>query len=212
MTMRWCRQAFAVVIAVLATPSMAGPFHDEQLLGKTSALPLTLVSDDMKYVEPDAIVFVRMPGTCSKLKVAGRDYKCRAVAFIQNVEGRANYSVALDDPDDDSHIISFSGDNGRRPKDDLYELPVDRMLIKNKDRPKADGLPVPLTELTAGLCKQIGSFVSQQVSSVSCTATDKNGKKYELEYQTDGTPATVLRISQKPAGLLAITPFDEPSK
>ena len=206
---RW--QAAVIILIFLAAPSIAGPFHGVRFLAKTSALPLIPVTDDIKR-EPDAIVFVRMTGTCSKVRVAGRDFKCRAVAFIQNVEGRANYSVALDDPNDDSHVISFSGDNGRRPQDNLYELPIDRMLIKNKDRPKADGLPVPSIELTSGLCKQVGSFAEQKVSSVSCSATDKSGKKYELEYQSDGKPVTVLRISQKPVGLPLVTPFDESPK
>ena len=43
-------------------------------------------------------------------------FTCRAVAFFQTEEGRANFTVALDDPNDDSHIITFSGDNGRRPE------------------------------------------------------------------------------------------------
>ena len=47
-----------------------------------------------------------------------------------------------------------------RPEANLYELPIDRMLLKSKDRPKADGLPVPFVESTAGLCKQVGNFVT----------------------------------------------------
>jgi hypothetical protein len=211
MTVRARWQAAVITLVFLAAPSMAGPLHGEHSLTKAATLPLIAVTDDIKR-EPDAIVFVRMTGTCSKVKVAGRDYKCRAVAFIQNVEGRANYSVALDDPNDGEHVISFSGDNGRRPKDNLYELPVDRMLIKNKDRPKADGLPIPSIELTSGLCRQVGSFAELKVSSISCSATDKGGKKYELEYQSDGKPVTVLRISQKPVGLPSVTPFDEEPK
>ena len=94
-----------------------------------------------------------MSGRCTTLKVAGRDYRCRAVAFFQTEEGRANFTVALDDPNDNSHIITFSGDNGRRTGD-LYELPIDRMQLKSKDRPKADGLPIPFVESSAGICKQ----------------------------------------------------------
>jgi hypothetical protein len=116
--------------------------------------------------------------------------------------------VALDDPDDDSHIITFSGDNGRRPEANLYELPVDRMLLKSKDRPKADGLPVPFVELSAGMCKQVGNFVTMEVSSVSCTATDKNGKKYELKYESDGEPMSVRRIKRVRTGSTAVSPFD----
>jgi hypothetical protein len=180
---RPCWRAFAVAISLLAAPSFA--------------------ADD-----PDTIIFAIMPGKCSTLNVAGHAFACRAVAFFQTEEGRANFTVALDDPNDDSHIITFSGDNGRRPEANLYELPVDRMLLKSKDRPKSDGLPVPFVESTAGLCKQVGNFVTMVVSSVSCTATDKNGKKYELKYESDGEPMSVRRIKRVRAGTTAISPFD----
>jgi hypothetical protein len=189
MTMRSRPQALALAILLMATPAVA--------------------SDELQRQEPDTIVFAMMSGKCSTLKVAGRDFTCRAVAFFQTEEGRANFTVALDDPNDDSHIITFSGDNGRRPEANLYELPIDRMLLKSKDRPKADGLPVPSIESTAGMCTQVGNFVTLEVSSVSCTATDKNGKKYELQYQSDGTPMAVRRIKRMRVGSPAVSPFDD---
>ena len=188
MTMRSRPQALALAILLMATPAVA--------------------SDELQRQEPDTIVFAMMSGKCSTLKVAGRDFTCRAVAFFQTEEGRANFTVALDDPNDDSHIITFSGDNGRRPEANLYELPIDRMLLKSKDRPKADGLPVPSIESTAGMCTQVGNFVTLEVSSVSCTATDKNGKKYELRYQSDGRPMAVRRIKRMRVGSPAVSPFD----
>jgi hypothetical protein len=188
MTMRSRPQALALAILLMATPAVA--------------------SDELQRQEPDTIVFAMMSGKCSTLKVAGRDFTCRAVAFFQTEEGRTNFTVALDDPNDDSHIITFSGDNGRRPEANLYELPIDRMLLKSKDRPKADGLPVPSIESTAGMCTQVGNFVTLEVSSVSCTATDKNGKKYELRYQSDGTPMAVRRIKRMRVGSPAVSPFD----
>ena len=188
MTMRSRPQALALAILLMATPAVA--------------------SDELQRQEPDTIVFAMMSGKCSTLKVAGRDFTCRAVAFFQTEEGRANFTVALDDPNDDSHIITFSGDNGRRPEANLYELPIDRMLLKSKDRPKADGLPVPSIELASGMCTQVGNFVTLEVSSVACTATDKNGKKYELQYQSDGTPMAVRRIKRMRVGSPAVSPFD----
>ena len=188
MTMRSRPQALALATLLMATPAAA--------------------SDELQRQEPDTIVFAMMSGKCSTLKVAGRDFTCRAVAFFQTEEGRANFTVALDDPNDDSHIITFSGDNGRRPEANLYELPIDRTLLKSKDRPKADGLPVPSIESTAGMCTQVGNFVTLEVSSVSCTATDKNGKKYELQYQSDGTPMAVRRIKRMRVGSPAVLPFD----
>jgi hypothetical protein len=189
MIMQLYRQAFALAIIFIAMPARA--------------------EDDLPRPEPDTIIFAMMSGKCSTLNVAGRDFACRAVAFFQTEEGRANFTVALDDPDDGSHIITFSGDNGRRPDANLYELPIDRMLLKSKDRPKADGLPVPSVESTAGLCKQVGNFVTLELSSITCSAVDKNGKKYELQYQSDGAPMAVRRIKRMRVGSPAVSPFDD---
>lgn len=189
MTMKSCRQALALAIIFIAMPAFA--------------------QDELPRPEPDTVIFAMMSGRCSTLKVAGRDFGCRAVAFFQTEEGRANFTVALDDPDDNSHTITFSGDNGRRPDANLYELPIDRMLLKSKDRPKADGLPVPSVESTAGLCKQVGNFVTLELSSITCSAIDKNGKKYELQYQSDGAPMAVRRIKRMRVGSPAVSPFDD---
>ncbi len=183
MTIRHRRHALVLAATLLGTPSLAAD-------------------------NPDTIIFAMMSGKCRILKVAGQDFPCRAVAFYQTEEGRANFTVALDDPDDDSHIVTFSGDNGRRPEANLYELPVDRMMLKSKDRPKADGLPVPLAEASAGICKQVGNFVTLQMSTISCTATDKSGKKYELQYESDGEPMAVRRIKRMRVGSPAVSPFD----
>jgi hypothetical protein len=173
-----------------------------------SDLPLVHVSDEPKRQEPVTIVLAIMSGKCTTLKIAGRDFRCRAIAFFQTEEGRANFVIALDDPADNSHIITFSGDNGRRPQDNLYELPIDRMMVRSKDRPKVDGLPVPLVELSAGMCKQLGIFAARQVSSITCTAVDKNGQRYDLQYESDGSPIAVRRVRQTRAGRPAISPFD----
>ena len=171
-------------------------------------LPLVRVLDGPSHEEPVTIVLAVMSGKCTRLKIAGRDYGCRAIAFFQTDEGRANFVIALDDPADNSHIITFSGDNGRRPQDNLYELPIDRMLLKSKDRPKEDGLPVAEIELSTGMCKQVGNFATRLVSSISCSATDKNGQKYDLQYESDGSPIEVRRVRQTKTGRPAVSPFD----
>ena len=189
MTMTFHQRAFALALALTATPSLA--------------------QGDLPRPEPDAIIFAMMSGKCRTFKVNGRDLPCRAVAFSQTEEGRANFTIAINDPRDDSHIITFSGDNGRRPDPNVYELPIDRMLLKSKDRPKVDGLPVPSIELATGLCTQAGNFVTLELSSISCTAVDQNGKKYELQYQSDGTPMAVRRIKRMRVGSPAVSPFDD---
>ena len=172
------------------------------------AMP-AFASDELQRQQPDTIIFAMMSGKCRTLKVAGRDLPCRAVAFFQTEDGRANFTVAINDPKDDSHIITFSGDNGRRPDANVYELPIDRMLLKSKDRPKADGLPVPAIEPATGLCRQVGNFVTLELTSISCTAVDRNGKNYELQYQSDGTPMAVRRIKRMRVGSPAVSPFDD---
>jgi hypothetical protein len=191
MRLRW--QVFVVASIWFASQSVAKPFFDGRFLERIAPLAV-LASDEVERQEPDAVIFVRMSGKCSTLRIAGQDLKCRAVAFLQNEAGRAKYIVAIDDPDDASHVISFSGDNGRRPKDNAYELPVDRMLLQNKDRPKADGLPVPVVELSTGTCRQLGNLTKTGISSIACSATDRSGKSYELQFESDGSPTTVRRI------------------
>jgi hypothetical protein len=164
----------------------------------TASVAAAVASDEPKP-ESDTIVFALMSGKCPTLKVAGRDFECRAVGFFQTEEGRANFTIALNDPRDASHIVTFSGNHGVRSQDNLYELPIDEMQFKSSDRPKLDGLPVPLIEGSTGNCKLIGSLASQQVSSISCSATNKNGK-YELQFESDGTPMVLRRIRRTRTG------------
>ena len=202
MTMRLCWQAVAVALIFLATPSVAAPSVDGRVNvpddNRTFARPVILAANETKPPEADINTFASMSGKCTTLKIAGRDFACRAVAFFHSSQGRANFTVALDDPSDATHVISFSGENGTRDRDNLFELPVDRMLLSSRDRPKVDGLPVPSVELSSGTCRQIGNITTQQISSVSCSAVDRNGKKYELQFESDGAPMTVRRIRQSP--------------
>jgi hypothetical protein len=198
MTMRLCQQIFAFTMVFFASPAVAEPSHGSRLLqlvqnsGQHAAT--VFVSNEAKLEDPDTDILALMSGKCSTLKVAGHDFACRAVAFFHGEQGRANFTIALDDPADDKHIITFSGENSRRDQDNLYELQIDRMLLNSKNRPKVDGLPVPFVELSAGICKQVGSFATRQVSSISCSATDRNGKKYELQFESDGSPMSVRKI------------------
>ena len=172
-----CWRVLAIVTIFFASPSVADEIQRQQ----------------------DTDILALLSGKCSTLKIAGRDFKCRAVAFFQTEQGRANFVIALDDPTDGSHIITFSGENGRREQD-KYELQIDRMLLNSKDRPKVDGLPVPFVELSDGTCKQFGTFATR-VSSISCTALDRNGKNYELQFESDSSPMTVRRIRRSPLTL-----------
>jgi len=190
--MRLCWLASAVAVVFLTAPSGAEPSYGGRFsLHVANSRPVIPVSDD---ADSETDIFALMSGKCSTLKIAGRDFACRAVAFFQSDQGRANFAIALDDPTDPTHIVTFSGQNGRREQENnSYELPIDRMLLNSKDRPRTDGLPVPSVELSAGLCKQTGNLATGGVSSIDCTATDKSGKKYELQFVTDG-PMTVRRV------------------
>jgi hypothetical protein len=171
--MRFCWQIMAGAVIFIANASVAQP---------------------AKQQEPDIDIFAFMSGRCSTLEIAGRAFACRSVAYFHSTQGRAYFTIALDDPTDEGHIISFSGQNGQRKLDNLYELPIDRMLLNSKSRPKVDGLPVPFVELSAGICRQLGNFAARQVSSITCNAVDKHGKRYELQFESDGSPITVRII------------------
>jgi hypothetical protein len=175
MTMRFC-WLFLVAVFVAATPSLA--------------------AGAVKRDEPDIDMYAHISGKCTKLKIAGSDFGCKAVAYFHGQQGRAHFTIVLDDPKDHSHIVSFSGETGRREQDNVYELQVDRMLLNSKDRPKVDGLPVPLIESSSGTCRQMGIIATRQVSSISCAATSKDGRKFELQFESDGEPVTLRRIRQ----------------
>jgi len=155
-----------------------------------------VLPEQLEQQDPDIDIYALMTGKCPTLKIAGRDFACKVVGFFHGEHGRVNFTVVLDDPADANHIISFSGKNGQRSDDNVYQLPVDRMLLNSKDRPKADGMPVPRVELSAGTCKQVGSFATRLISSISCSAVDKQGKRYELQFVSDGSPMVVTRIRQ----------------
>jgi hypothetical protein len=156
--------------------------------------PVILVANESERQEHDIDIFALMSGRCSTVEIAGHYFACRSVAYFHSKQGRSNFTIVVDDPSDESHVIAFSGENGRRGQGDLYELPIDRMLLNSKHRPKVDGLPVPMVEMSAGICKQLGNFAARQVSSISCSAMDKGGKKYELRFESDGAPITLRRV------------------
>jgi hypothetical protein len=184
MTKRRRRLAVAVASVFAATPASA------QVIG---AAPATT---EIEPVKPDIDLYALMSGNCRTLKIAGQDFGCRAVGYFHSEKGRALFTVALEDPLDSTHVVSFSGPSGHRTRDNLYELHVDRMLLSSKDRPKADGLPVPMVELSAGVCRQVGNFAARQVSSISCSARDRGGKAYELQFESDGSPITLRIVRQ----------------
>ena len=148
--------------------------------------------------KPDVDVYALMTGKCRTLKIEGHDFGCKIVAYFHSEKGRAKFSVALDDPADDSHVISFSGNQGQRTGENVYLLAIDRILLSNKERPKADGLPIPAEEVSDGACRQLGNFANRQVSSINCAATDISGRKYELSFESDGAPITLRRVRMSP--------------
>ncbi len=58
------------------------------------------VANELKPQEPDTDLLALMSGRCSTLKVAGRDFACRTVAYAHSTRGRAYFTIALDDPAD----------------------------------------------------------------------------------------------------------------
>src|SRR5258708_39660095 len=66
--------------------------------------------------KPDIDIYALMSGKCPTLKIAGRNFPCKAVGYFHSEKGRANFTVAVDDPADGSHIVAFSGEYGHRTK------------------------------------------------------------------------------------------------
>jgi hypothetical protein len=189
--MRCVPTLFAVAVLTLA------PRVDAlaQQAAADSAQSSAGVSDQSSQQTSVTDLLALMTGKCSTLKVAGRDFACRAVAYVHSVTGRVNFTIALEDSNDRSHIVSFSGENAQRTNENLYDLTVDRMLLNSNDQPKVDGLPVPAVVTSQGRCVQLGNFAAGHVSSVVCSAIDKNDNKYELRFESDGSPIMVRRVN-----------------
>jgi hypothetical protein len=201
--MQSCRQAL-VLAFVLAVPA-SGPSHGGPLaphvVGRPAApapsAPVIAIAND-KQQDYDIDLIVTMSGRCTTLKIAGRDLPCRAVKYFHSRGGRAYFTIAIDDPQDKSHVVSFTGDSARREGENFYELTIDQVLLNSSERPKVDGLSVPLSEPSIGTCKQIGTLATGMISKISCVAADRNGRKYELQFDSDGLPVKFQRISQGP--------------
>jgi hypothetical protein len=156
------------------------------------------IAADLERQDPDIDIYALMTGKCPTLNIAGRNFSCKTIGFFHGMHGRVSFTVVLDDPSDDNHIVSFSGSGGQRTVNNVYNLAVDRVFLNSKDRPKADGVPVPLPVVSTGNCKQVGNLVSRQISSIACSATDGHGKSFELQFESDGSPILVRRIKQSP--------------
>jgi hypothetical protein len=186
--MRLCRPVLALSLVALASPCFA----------ESSAPGATVVQVNSQPAQHHALIdlLALVSGNCKTLKIAGREFGCRTVAYAHADKGRVNFAVAVDDPADDSHVVSFSGENGKRADDNSYELPIDRMLLNSKDRPRVDGLPVPAERTSTGVCRQTGNFAARQVHNITCSATDTSGRSYELLFISDGRPVSVRRVRQ----------------
>jgi hypothetical protein len=184
LTMRVCRPVLAATLVAFASPCFA-----------ESSAPIP-VNNPLAPHNSFIDLLALMSGHCKTLKVAGRTFACKTVAYAHGDGGRVNFAVAVDDPTDENHVVSFSGENGKRADDNSYELPIDRMLLNSKDRPRVDGLPVPAEQVSTGVCRQTGNFAAKKVKDVTCSATDSAGRSYELLFVSDGKPVSVRRIRQ----------------
>jgi hypothetical protein len=181
------RGIFAFSVVFLTSPLLAEP----------AAPP---IAAELERQGPDIDIYALMSGSCPTLKVGGQNFACKTIGFFHGLHGRVSFAVVVDDPADDHHIVSFSGPGGERTVNNVLNLPVDRVFLNSKDRPKEDGVPVPLPVTSTGSCKQIGSLAARQISAISCSATDGDGKTYELQFKSDGSPIMVRRIKQSPIG------------
>lgn len=154
---------------------------------------LFCIGADLRAQPAEIEISALMKGRC-QAAVANKGYSCKPVSYI--ITGnRALFTMVLDDPEDDGRAISFSGprSDGTVALDKSYELPIDRMLVNSKDRPRRNDLPAPLIQQAIGKCVQTGDFAERQVRTVSCTAKNDQGIEYLLRFESDGSPISVIR-------------------
>ncbi len=122
--MRLRRPVLAATLMVFASPCFA-----------ESSTPIPVNNPPLQQ-QNFIDLLALMSGHCKTLKVAGRTFACKTVAYAHGDKGRVNFAVAVDDPSDENHVVSFSGENGKRADDNSYELPIDRMLLNSKGPPE----------------------------------------------------------------------------
>jgi len=188
-------QSISTAVVLILVSGVVGFAQQPTAKSEQSSEVTAEIVDENKPQTANIDLLALMAGKCSTLNIAGRDFTCRTVAYVHNVQGRVYFTIAVDDVTDKNHIISFSGENGERTTENLYDLKIDRMLLNSKARPTVDGLPVPATVTSAGRCVQLGNFATGHVSSVVCSAIDKDGMKYELRFESDGSPMVVRRVN-----------------
>jgi hypothetical protein len=203
--MRRSRILFVSTLILIADSLLAGSAHAAPQLPRhpasekaTPAPVFRVAADDENY---DIDMIVAFSGRCATFRAAGQNLPCRAVKYFHGQGGRAYFTIAIDDPTDKGHILSFSGEKARREKNDFYELTIDQLLLNSKERPRVNAVRVPLVKPANGVCRQFGDVEKKLITAVSCVATDRDGLKYELEFEADGKPALVQTIVREPAEL-----------
>jgi len=202
--MRRSRILFASALILIADSVFAGSAQAAPPLsrpGELAAQPRPIVRVAAADEDYDIDMIVTFSGRCATFRAAGRSLPCRAVKYFHGQSGRAYFTIAIDDPTDKGHILSFSGDKARREKNDFYELTIDQMLLNSKDRPRVNAVRVPLVKPANGICRQFGDVEKKLITAVSCVATDKDGLKYELEFEANGEPSLVQTITRESADL-----------
>ena len=48
--------------------------------------------------EPDIDMYAHISGKCTTLRIAGRDFGCKAVAYFHGQQGRAHFTIVLATP------------------------------------------------------------------------------------------------------------------
>ena len=105
------------------------------------------------------------------------------------------FAVAVDDPSDENHVVSFSGENGKRADDNSY----------GRRSTACCSTPRIGRRSTAYRCRRsrppsaaaaTGNFAARKVNDVTCSATDNEGRTYQRPFVSDGKPVSVRRIRQ----------------
>src|SRR5437762_12655602 len=178
--MRRYRSPFGSTLVFLAAAAFAGSVQAGPAAPRISqpdrvAQPgpaIRVAADDENF---DIDMIVTFSGKCATFRVAGQSLPCRAVKYFHGQGGRAYFTIAVDDPTDKGHILSFSGEKARREKNDLYELTIDQMLLNSKDRPRVNVLRVPLVKPASGICRESGDVEKKRITAVTFVASDWDG-------------------------------------
>ena len=100
-------QTISTALVLILVSGVVGFAQQPTAKSEQSSEVTAEIVDENKPQTANIDLLALMAGKCSTLNIAGRDFTCRTVAYVHNVQGRVYFTIAVDDVTDKNHIIKL---------------------------------------------------------------------------------------------------------